>query len=93
LNKYGPPFPTFAYSVWDTPFILAEGIRRAKSVDPETIANVMHGMSWTGLYGPEAFGMKSVYGIDTTITRAIPMAQVKDGKPVQLAMVEWPVNV
>lgn len=93
LDKYGPPFPTFAYSVWDTPFILAEGIRKAKSVDPEAIANAMHGMSWIGLYGPEAFGMKSVYGIDTTITRAIPMAQVKDGKPVQLAMVEWPVNV
>jgi hypothetical protein len=50
-------------------------------------------MSWVGLYGPEAFGMKSVYGIDTTITRAIPMAQVKGGKPVQIAMVEWPVNV
>ena len=93
LDKYGPPFPTFAYSVWDTPFILAEGIRRAKSVDPEAIANVMHGMSWTGLYGPEAFGMKSVYGINTTITRAIPMAQVKNGVPVQLAMVAWPVNV
>jgi branched-chain amino acid transport system substrate-binding protein len=93
LDKYGTPFPTFAYSVWDTPFILAEGIRKAKSVDPEAIANAMHGMSWVGLYGPEAFGMKSVYGIDSTITRAIPMAQVKGGKPVQLAMVEWPVNV
>ena len=53
----------------------------------------MIGMTWEGLYGPEAFGMKSVYGIDTTITRAIPMAQVKDGKPVQIAMVEWPVGV
>ncbi len=93
LEKYGPPFPTFAYSVWDTPFILSEGIRKANSVDPEAIANAMHGMSWVGLYGPEAFGMKSVYGIDTTITRSIPMAQVKEGKPVQLAMVEWPVNV
>lgn len=93
LDKYGPPFPSFAYSVWDSPFILLEGIKKANSVDPEAIANAMHGMHWTGLYGPEAFGMKSVYGIDTTITRAIPMAQVKDGKPVQIAMVEWPASV
>jgi hypothetical protein len=25
--------------------------------------------------------MKSIYGIDTTITRAIPMAVIKAGKP------------
>ena len=28
LKKYGPPFPTFAYSVWDTPFILARACAR-----------------------------------------------------------------
>ena len=93
VKKYGPPFPTFAYSVWDTPFILAEGIRKAKSADPEKIAAAMVGMKWDGLYGPTAFGMKSVYGIDSTITRRIPMAQIKDGKPVQIAVIDWPADV
>lgn len=90
LQKYGPPFPSFAYSVGDTPSILAIGMRKAQSVDPVKIAEAMHGMHWEGLYGPEAFDMKSVYGIATSITRAIPMAVVKGGKPVQLAIIPWP---
>ena len=50
-------------------------------------------MPWDGLYGPEAFGMKSVYGIDTTITRPFPSRVIKGGKPVQLATVPWPADV
>lgn len=93
VKKYGPPFPSFAYSVWDTPFILAEGIRKAQSVDPEKIAAVMHGMSWDSLYGTASFGMKSVYGIDSSITRPIPIAQIKGGKPVQITIAPWPAGV
>jgi branched-chain amino acid transport system substrate-binding protein len=93
LKKYGPPFPSFAFTVWDTPNVLALAIRKAQSVDPVKIAEVMRGLHWEGLYGPEAFGMKSVYGIDTTITRKIPIAIIKGGKPVQLAIVPWPENV
>jgi len=93
MKKYGPPFPTFAYTVWDTPFMLAAGIRKAGSVDPVKVADAMRGMSWDWLYGPAKFGMKSVYGIDTTITRRIPMAQIKNGKPVQIAVVDWPADV
>ena len=93
LKKYGPPFPTFAFSVWDTPFILAMGMKKAQSADPVKIAEALRGAHWEGLYGPEAFGMKSIYGIDTTITRAIPMAVIKGGKPTQLAVVTWPPGV
>jgi branched-chain amino acid transport system substrate-binding protein len=93
LKKYGPPFPSFAYTVWDAPLVLADGIRKAQSVDPVKIAEAMRGMSWDGLYGKAAFGMKSVYGIDTTITRPIPMARIQGGKPVQLTMVPWPAGV
>ncbi len=93
LKKYGPPFPSFAFSVFDTPNILALGIRKAQSIDPEKIAEALRGAKWEGLYGPEAFGMKSVYGIDTTITRKIPIAVIKGGKPVQLIIVPWPDNV
>ncbi|MFI4981452.1 MAG: ABC transporter substrate-binding protein [Nevskiales bacterium] len=93
LKKYGPPFPSFAYSVWDSPFILAMGMRKAQSADPVKIAEALRGAHWDGLYGPEAFGMKSVYGIDTSITRAIPIAVIKGGKPVQLTVVPWPQGV
>jgi branched-chain amino acid transport system substrate-binding protein len=93
LKKYGPPFPTFAFSVWDTPFILALGMKQAQSADPVKIAEALRGAHWEGLYGPEAFGMKSIYGIDTTITRAIPLAVIKGGKPTQLTVVTWPPGV
>jgi branched-chain amino acid transport system substrate-binding protein len=93
LKKYGPPFPTFAFSVWDTPFILALGMKQAQSADPVKIAEALRGAHWEGLYGPEAFGMKSIYGIDTTITRSIPIAVIKGGKPVQLTVVAWPQGV
>ena len=36
---------------------------------------------------------KSVYGIDTSITRSIPIAVIKGGKPVQLTVVSWPPGV
>lgn len=93
LKTYGPPFPSFAYTVWDTPFVLAKAIRTAQSVDPVAIAKVMAGMEWEGLYGKARFGMKSVYGIDTTITRPIAMAIVKGGKPEQIGLVPWPAEV
>jgi len=57
------------------------------------IAEALRGAHWEGLYGPEAFGMKSIYGIDTTITRQIPIAEIKGGKPVQLTVVPWPADV
>jgi branched-chain amino acid transport system substrate-binding protein len=93
LKSYGPPFPSFAYTVYDMPFVLAQAIRKAQSVDPVAIAKVMTGMEWDGLYGKARFGMKLVYGVDTTITRPIPMAIVKGGKPVQIGLVPWPANV
>lgn len=93
LKSYGPPFPPFAYNAWDIPFVLAQGIRLAQSADPVAIANVMRGMEWEGIYGKARFGMKSVYGVDTTITRSIPMAVVKGGKPAQLAMIPWPAGI
>jgi len=93
LKTYGPPFPSFGYTVYDMPFVLAQAIRTAQSVDPVAVAKAMTGMEWDGLYGKARFGMKSVYGVDTSITRPIPMAVVKGGKPVQIALVPWPANV
>ena len=37
--------------------------------------------------------MKSVYGIDCSITREIPIAVIKKGVPAQLAVVPWPKDV
>jgi hypothetical protein len=50
---------------------LAMGMKKAQSADPVKIADAMHGAHWDGLCGAGSVGMKSVYGIDTTITRAI----------------------
>jgi len=68
-------------------------MRKAQSADPVAVAKAMTGMEWDGLYGKARFGMKSIYGIDTTITRPLPMAIVKGGKPVHLDFVSWPANV
>jgi branched-chain amino acid transport system substrate-binding protein len=92
-QKYGPPFPPYACTVYDAPLVMAEGMRRANSVDPVKVAATLRGMSWTGLYGDERFGMKSIYGIDTTMTRVIPMARITDGVPTQLAIIPWPKDV
>jgi hypothetical protein len=51
LKKYGPPFPTFAFSVWDTPFILALGMKQAQSADPVKIAEALRGAHWRGCTG------------------------------------------
>jgi hypothetical protein len=37
--------------------------------------------------------MKSVYGLESSITRDIPIAVIKDGVPVPLALVPWPKDV
>ena len=94
LKKYGPPFPTFAFSVWDTPFILAMGMRKAQSVDPVKIAEALRGATWTGLYG--ARGVRHEVGLRHRIhdhARDIPIAVIKGGKPMQLAVVTWPPGV
>ena len=45
------------------------------------------------MFGEEKFGMKSVYGLDCTMTRQIPMAIIKGGKPAFLGIIEWPEGV
>ena len=53
------PFPTFAFSVCDTLFILVMGMKNAQSAYPVKIVESLHGAHLDGLYGPEVFGMKS----------------------------------
>jgi branched-chain amino acid transport system substrate-binding protein len=93
LKKYGPPMPSFAYLMWDWPFILAQAIREAQSVDTTAVADALRKTVYHGLFGEERFGMKSVYGIDCSITREIPIAVIKNGKPAPLAVVPWPKDV
>ena len=93
LKKYGPPMPSFAYLMWDWPFILAQAIQEAQSVDTTKVADAMRKTVYHGLFGEERFGMKSVYGIDCSLTREIPMAVIKGGKPTPLDTVSWPAGV
>jgi hypothetical protein len=37
--------------------------------------------------------MKSVYGLDSSLTRQIPMSWIKGGKPTYLATIDWPTGV
>ncbi|HQT78708.1 MAG TPA: ABC transporter substrate-binding protein [Rhodopila sp.] len=93
LKKYGPPFPSYAFLMWDWPFIFAASIQKAQSVDPVAVAQAMRTIRYNGIFGEERFGMKSVYGIDSSLVRQIPMSQIKGGKPVYLATIDWPAGV
>lgn len=93
LKKYGPPFPSYAFLMWDWPFMLAEAIRKAQSIDPVVVAEALRTTVHHGIFGEEKFGMKSVYGIDCSLTRQIPMSIIKGGKPTYLATIEWPAGV
>jgi branched-chain amino acid transport system substrate-binding protein len=93
LAKYGPPMPSFAYTMYDWPFMLAEAMRKAQSVDPVAVSAALRELVYQGLFGEAKFGMKSVYGTDSSITRDIPIAVIKDGVPVPLALVPWPKDV
>ena len=93
IKKYGAPFPSYVFLMWDWPFILADGIRKAQSVDPVAVAAALRTVVHHGIFGEERFGMKSVYGIDCSLTRQIPMSIVKNGKPAWLATIDWPAGV
>jgi branched-chain amino acid transport system substrate-binding protein len=93
IAKYGQPFPSFAFLMWDWPFIFAAALRKAQSVDPVVVADAMRTTVYKGLFGEEKFGMKSVYGTDCSLTRQIPMSVIKGGKPSYLATVDWPAGV
>ena len=93
MKTYGAPFPSYVFLMWDWPFILADGIRKAQSVDPVAVAAALRTVVHHGIFGEERFGMKSVYGIDCSLTRQIPMSIVKNGKPAWLATIDWPAGV
>jgi len=93
LGKYGPPMPSFAYTMYDWPFMLAEAMRKAQSVDPVAVSVALRELIFQGLFGEAKFGMKSVYGLESSITRDIPIAVIKGGVPVPLALVPWPKDV
>jgi branched-chain amino acid transport system substrate-binding protein len=93
MKKYGAPFPSYVFLMWDWPFILADGIRKAQSVDPVAVSEALRTTVHHGIFGDERFGMKSVYGTDCSLTRQIPISVVKNGKPAWLATVDWPAGV
>jgi branched-chain amino acid transport system substrate-binding protein len=93
IGKYGPPMPSFSYLMWDWPFMLAKAIEDAGSTDTTKVAESLRKIEYHGLFGLERFSMKAVYGLDCSLTRDIPMAVIKGGKPTPLDVVTWPVGV
>jgi branched-chain amino acid transport system substrate-binding protein len=93
LKKYGPPMPSFAYLMYDWPFILAQAIEQAQSVDATKVADALRTTVYHGLFGEERFGMAGVYGMNSSLTRDIPMAVIKKGEPTPLDVITWPAGV
>ena len=93
LKKYGPPMPSFSYLMYDWPFILAQAIEQAQSVDTTKVADALRTTVYHGLFGEERFGMAGVYGMNSSLTRDIPMAVIKKGDPTPLDVITWPAGV
>lgn len=93
VGKYGQPFPSYVFLMWDWPFILADAFRKAQSIDTDKVADALRTTVHKGVFGEERFGMKSVYGVDCSLTRQIPMSVIKGGKPAWLATIDWPAGV
>jgi branched-chain amino acid transport system substrate-binding protein len=93
LKKYGPPMPSFAYLMWDWPFILAQAIEQAQSVDTTKVAETLRTTVYHGIFGQERFGMEAVYGLPSSLTRDIPMSVIKNGEPASLEVITWPAGV
>jgi branched-chain amino acid transport system substrate-binding protein len=93
LKQYGAPVPTAIYDYWDPMFMLVEGMKKANSVDPVKVAEVLPSVRWKGLFGDMKYGMKPVYQVQASMTRDIPMAVVKGGQPKYLTTIAWPKDV
>jgi hypothetical protein len=85
--------PSFSYLMYDWPFILAQAIEQAQSVDTTRVAEALRTTVYHGLFGEERFGMAGVYGLNSSLTRDIPMAVIKKGEPTPLEVITWPAGV
>jgi branched-chain amino acid transport system substrate-binding protein len=93
LKQYGPPVPNPLYAYYDPVFMLVEAMKKANSVDPVKVAEALRTVRWNGVFGEMRYGMKSVYGIDSSMVRSIPMAVVKGGEPKYLTTIPWPAGL
>mgnify|MGYP000031958219 CR=1 FL=1 len=48
--------PSYAFLMLDWPFIFAESIRKAQSVDPVKVAEAMRSTTYNGIFGPFGLG-------------------------------------
>lgn len=93
LKQYGPPVPGPLYDYYDPVFMLVEAMKKANSVDPVKVAEALRTVRWNGVFGEMRYGMKSVYGIDSSMVRSIPMAIVKGGEAKYLTTIAWPAGL
>jgi ABC-type branched-subunit amino acid transport system substrate-binding protein len=89
--KYpGEVFIDDALMAWDEVWVLAQGIEKANSLEPEAVLKALEGMSKPGslktTFGPGCMGGLKTLGVNRMLVRPFPVTVVQGGK---ISMVKW----
>lgn len=91
IKNFGGPVPGLFYDMWDPPFMLAEALKKANSVDPVKVAESLRTVVRpNSLFGEMYVDLQSLYGLKSTFCRPIPIGIIKKGKPTHLFTAPWP---
>jgi len=75
---------------WDETWVLAQGIEKAKSIEPEAVLKALEGMSKPGslqtTFGPGQMGGLKTLGVNRMLVRPFPVTVIKGG---EMRMVKW----
>lgn len=79
-----------ALMAWDEVWVLAQGIEKANSLDPEAVLKALESMNKPGslktTFGPGSMGGLKTLGVNRMLVRPFPVTVVQKGK---INMVKW----
>lgn len=67
-------------------------LKKAQSLDPETVAEALQSVEFDNLWGKAHFGGKSYYGIGNQIIYPMPFSEVKKGMATKIVQLNPPHN-
>ncbi len=84
-QKYGAePFVSDCIHPYDMPWILAQGMEEAQSIDPERVMATLETMTAPGSlmtnFGPGRMGGMKKHGVNRVLSRPIPITRIMNGK-------------